>query len=128
MNTFFAWKDFGKPTRHSQVAQLFVTDFSFIYVVPLEGKGQLPFALKDFFKHVGVPPQIIYDGACEQIKGDARRLCQLSSCLIWELEKDTPWSNKAELFIGILNSMVWKYLCRSHCPMVVWDFYCEYCV
>mmetsp|Transcript_1849 Transcript_1849/g.3782 ORF Transcript_1849/g.3782 Transcript_1849/m.3782 type:complete len:225 (-) Transcript_1849:2857-3531(-) len=128
MDTFFVWKDFGKSTRHNQVTQLFITDFSFIYVVPLKGKGLLPFALKDFFKHVGVPPQIICDGAREQVKGGDRRLCQLSSCLIWELEKDTPWSNRAELFIGILKSMVQKYLHHSHWPMVLCDFCCEYCV
>ena len=42
------------------------------------------------------------------------------------LERNTRWSNKAELYIGILKGAVRKDLKESNCPLAFWD-YCIEC-
>ena len=38
------------------------------------------------------------------------------------LERNTPWANKAELYIGILKEAVQKDLKESNCPLAFWDY------
>ena len=60
-------------------------------------------ALKSYFKEVSVPPMIICDAAREQIQGDSLLLCNEDGCQIYELEKDTPASNRADRYIKMLK-------------------------
>lgn len=41
------------------------------------------------------------------------------------LEENTPWSNKAELYIGIIKEAVRKDMKESNCPLVLWDYCLE---
>ena len=56
------------------------------------------------FKEDGLHEKIIYDGAPEQVSVEAARLCQLADCTIQQLERGTPWSNRAEVNVGIVKS------------------------
>ena len=38
------------------------------------------------------------------------------------LERNTPWANRAELYIGLLKKAVLKDLRASDAPMVLWDY------
>ena len=68
-------------------AQVFATEFGFIFASPMKKRAELPKALKLFFKEVGVPPDLVADKAKEQVMGEPRRLCELSECKVVELEK-----------------------------------------
>jgi len=67
--------------------------------VLMQGKVELPKALKKYIKDVGVPPNIICDGAREQVQGASLILCHDSGCQVVELEKGTPNANRAERYI-----------------------------
>ena len=101
MDTFFTAKRLGPSTRGYKCCQIFVTEFGHIFVVPLKSKAgeRIKFALKKYYKDIGVPPIII----CEQVQGDALLLCNEAGCQIYELAKDTPAANRAERYIKMLK-------------------------
>ena len=41
------------------------------------------------------------------------------------LEEGTPWSNKAELYIGLIKEAVRKDMCESNSPLCLWDYCVE---
>ena len=125
MDTFFAHKELGPSLRGFTCAQPFVSDFGFVKVKPMKLKYEVPLALKSFFKTVGVPPKIICDGAPEQIKGESRRLCNKVDTEIIQLERGTPWANRAEGYVGITKSETKTDLKISNCPMVLWCYAVE---
>ena len=90
-------------------------------------RASFPKALKAFFKEEGVPPAIVADGAKEQVRGESLKLCQQVGCEIRELEQGTPYSNKAERYVGILKERVLRAMKRSKSPMKLWDFCVEWC-
>ena len=63
---------------------------------------------------------MIYNGAPEQVSGEAARLCELADYTIQQLERGTPWLNRAEGDIGIVESEILLDLKESNCPMVLW--------
>jgi hypothetical protein len=91
-------------------------------VVPLYKKEDVPFAVKSYFKNVGIPPVIICDYAMEQIAGKAKKLCDECDCDIRVLEKGTQWANRAERFVKIFKDGVLKDLKESNCPLVLWCY------
>jgi len=113
MDTFFSRVT---SVRGFKVAQMLTSDFNYLHIGLMKTRSNLPQMLKYFFKSKGVSQQIIADGAKEQIKGETSRLCQLCSCTIVELEKDTPWSNHAELHIGLCKRGIMRELNEQMLP------------
>lgn len=127
MDTMFASKKVGPSIRGYTSCQVFATEFGHVFVVPLESKAgvKIAQAIKRYFKEVGVPLHLICDQAREQIKGDARILCNEAGCHVIELEKGTPASNRAERNIKILKDGTKQDLFNSNCPMVLWCYCIE---
>ena len=96
MDTFFATQKVGPTTRGNTCMQLFVTDCGYIFVVPMKKKSEVHLAMKAFFKRVGIPDAIICDGAREQTQGKVKEVVNLVGTVIRQLERNTPWANRAE--------------------------------
>ena len=126
--------DMFMDTYHSSVtsirgykhAQLFVTDFNFIHIENMQRRSELPKALKHMFKTVGVPDSIVADGAREQVKGESLKLCHQVSCNLKQLERGTPWSNRAELWIGLVKKAIVRELKATGAPMKLWCYLGEW--
>ena len=41
------------------------------------------------------------------------------------LEEGTPWSNRAELYVGLIKQAVNKEMRRVDSPLVFWDYHAE---
>ena len=106
MDTFYATKEKGKSSRGHTCCQLFVTDKGFVYVVPMRSKSEVLNAVKQFAREVGAPEAIISDAAGEQSSEDLKKFCQSIGTSLRHLEEGTPWSNLAELYIGIIKESV----------------------
>ena len=106
-------------------AQIFATEFGYIFASPMKKRQEMAKAVKLFFKTVGVPPKLVADKAREQILGDTKRLCQLSECQIIELEKGTPSANRAERYIQMIKNETKQDLIRSDSPLVFWCYALE---
>ena len=123
MDTYFSAV---KSTRGNTCAQLFVSEFNHVRIHPMKTRKEgVPHALKEYFKNVGVPKAIICDGAAEQVQGESRRICNQVSTKIKQLERDTPWANRAELFIRIVKNDIRRDMKKSNSPMKLWDYCAE---
>ena len=125
MDTFFATKKGGRSSRGHTCCQLFVTDKGFLYVVPMRRKSEVLQALKHFAKEIGAPTSIIADMSGEQMSHDVRKFCNDIGTTLQALEEGTPWSNEAELYIGLFKEAVQKDMRESNSPMILWDYCVE---
>lgn len=125
MDTFFATKKVSKSTRGNTCCQLFVTDKGFVYAVPMKTKAEVLQAVKQFAKEIGAPEALICDMSGEQTSQSLRQFCNDIGTTLRALEEGTPWSNKAELYIGLVKESVRKDIRESNSPLVFWDYCTE---
>ena len=125
MDTFFATSKGGKSSRGHTCCQLFVTDRGFVYVVPMCRKHDVLAAVKQFAKDIGAPDAIICDAAPEQKSADLKRFLNTIGTTLRVLEEGTPWSNRAELYIGLLKESTRKDMKASNAPLAFWDYCVE---
>ncbi len=126
MDTLFATSKTGKSERGHTCCQLFVSDKGFVHVVPMRSKGEVLQAMKEFAKEVGAPDAFICDASGEQTRSlEVRRFCRDIGSTLRALEENTPWSNKAELYIGLLKEAVRKDMKEANSPMPLWDYCLE---
>ena len=125
MDTFFATKKANKSSRGNTCMQLFVSDKSFVYVVPMKSKSEVPAALKLFSKEIGAPDAIIADAAGEQTSRQVKTFLQQVGTTLRVLEKGTQWSNRAELYIGFIKEAVRSDMKQSGAPLPFWDYCAE---
>ena len=58
------------------------------------------------------------------MSAELKKFCNDISTTLRALEEGTPWSNKAELYIGLIKEALRKDMCESNSPL----FFCDYCV
>ena len=124
MDTFFATKKGGQSSRGHACCQLFVTDKGFIYVVPMKRKSEVLLAIKQFAKEVSAPDSFVADMSGELMSSEVKKFCNDIGTTLRAIEEGTPWSNKAELYIGLIKEAVRKDMCESNSPLC----FCGYCV
>ena len=88
-------------------------------------KSEVLQAIKQFAKEIGAPTSIIADMASEQMSQEERKFCNDIGTTLWALEEGTPWSNKGELYIGLLKEAVRKDMHETNSPMSLWDYCME---
>ena len=125
MDTFFATKKGGQSSRGHTCCQLFVTDKGFIYVVPMKKKSEVLLAIKQFTKEIGAPDSFVADMSGEQMSSEVKKFCNDIGTTLRALEEGTPWSNKAELYIGLIKEAVRKDMRESNSPLCLWDYCVE---
>ncbi len=125
MDTFFATSKAGASSRGNKYVQLLVTDKGFIYVVPMPRKSNVSKAIKAFAKEVGAPDALICDTTREQISHVVRSFCNQMGTALCILEENTPWSNHAERYIGIIKEATRKDMQESDSPLAFWDYCVE---
>eukprot|EP00957_Ditylum_brightwellii_P211918 15366755-Ditylum_brightwellii.AAC.2 len=101
MDTFFATKKVDTTTR-----------------ILLKSKGEVLLEVKKIAKEVGAPDAFIRDAAGEQTSHPVRAFCAEILTMLRVLEKETPWANKAELYIGLIKETVLKDIKESNCPLL----------
>ena len=106
MDTFFATKKGGQSARGHTSCQLFVTDKGFIYAVPMKKKSEVLLAIKQFAKKIGAPGSFVADMSGEQMSSEVKKFCNDIGTTLRALEEGTPWSNKAELDIGLIKEVL----------------------
>lgn len=102
--------------------QLFVTGKGFIYFVPIKRKSEFLQAINQFVKEIGAPEAVICDAGREQISKDVRKVYSDMGTTLRVLEEGTQWSNKSELYIGIIKEAVMR---EENSPICLWDYCVE---
>eukprot|EP00978_Attheya_sp_CCMP212_P035962 scaffold159681_cov67-Attheya_sp.AAC.1 len=116
-----------KSKRGNNTAQVFGTSFRWSRAYGMRSKGDAHEAYSILCSKVGVPDNIICDGAKEeQILGDFRWKCWETSCHVKQLEPYTPWENSAEGTIIELKKGSGRKMVKTKSPKVLWDDCLEY--
>ena len=127
-STFYTDTLFAKTTkslRQNVCAQLFVSDKGFVAIYPMRSQTQYNDALHWFCKQVGVPHTLVMDAHKAQSNLEAKKFYNKVGTTLRILEEGSPWSNRAELYIGLFKEAVRKDLRKSDSPMVLWDYCME---
>ena len=61
----------------------------------------------------------------EQMSSEVKTFCNDIGTTLRAFEEGTPWSNKAELYIGLIKEAVRKDMCKSNSPLWFWDYCVE---
>ena len=127
MDNFFATRNMTKYLRVNRCCQLFFTDKGFVYVVPIKSrnKDDILSELKKFTKEIGAPEAIICDGSGDQTATEVKKYCGDIGITLRILEEGTPWSNKAELCIGLIKESVRKDMKETDSHIFLWDYCTE---
>ena len=72
--------------------------------------------------HISINSQPFLVGIVSQ---EVRKFCNDIGKTLQALEEGIPWSNKAELYIGLLKEAVWKDMPESDSLMCLWDYCVE---
>ena len=74
----------------------------------MKKKSEVLLAIKQFAKEIGAPDSFVADMSGEQMSSEVKKFCNDIGTILRALEEGTPWSNKAELYIGLINKAVRK--------------------
>ena len=114
-----------KYTIGKKCCQVFVSDKGYIAVYQMKSQSEFDTALHWFCKEVGVPVDLIVDGFSDQKQPSVKQFCDQVDTMLKIVERDTPWENRAELYIGLLKEAVRKDMRDSNSPMVLWNYAIE---
>ena len=103
----------------------FVTDTGFIHVVPMKRKPEVLLAIKQFAKEVGAPDSFVADMSGAQMSSEVKKFCNDIGTTLRALEEGNTWSNKAELYIGLIKEAVRKDIHESNSPLWFWGYCVE---
>lgn len=106
-------------------AQIFASEFGFIFPCLMRKRADMSLATKRLFKEIGVPTELICDRAREQYSGDNLKLCEQSGCTIKELEKGTPQADRAERYIQMAKNETKDDMGSEDSPLVFWCYTLE---
>ena len=67
-------------------------------------------AVKQLAKNIDATESIICDKAGDQTSNYTVKLSRDIGTTLMHLEEGTPWANKAEFYIGLINEAVIKYM------------------
>ncbi|KAL7530108.1 hypothetical protein ACHAXR_003313, partial [Thalassiosira sp. AJA248-18] len=107
--------------RGNKYAQVYGTNFGWSRAYPMKKKSEAHESLSLLFKRDGVPPEMIMDGAREQISGQFRDKLKEANCHLKQLEPYSPWSNAAEGTIRELKRGASRRMLKTGTPKRLWD-------
>jgi hypothetical protein len=110
-----------KSRQGNKCAQIFATNFGWVFAVPLMTKGDAHDALSIFLRRYGAPPAMIVDGSKEQIGKTFRQKLQEADTQLRQTEPYSPWLQAAEGAIREVKRASARLMIKSGAPKVLWD-------
>ena len=115
-----------KSTRGNTYSQLFTNKGNYVRSYHMKGKNHSPDALDRFLHEVGIPTELMTDGAKELIHGDWSKLCRKHRITQKNTEPHSPWQNNAELMGGIVKRKLRRMMMSTGTPIRLWDYCWDY--
>jgi hypothetical protein len=116
-----------KSINNNKCAQVFCNE-DLVQVYPLPSKAHAGEALKDFIQDVGIPREIIVDGANELVGrgSEFQKVARHYHIKVHQTEAYTPRQNRAEYVIGELKRRWRNSLVNKNVPKRLWDYGIRY--
>ena len=112
--------------RGNEYAQLFSNRGNFVKSYPIKNKSDAHHALDRFLHEVGVPSEMLTDGAKELHLAQWGEKCKKYSIPQLQTEPHSPWQNPSELSGGIIKRRVKDVMRSTQAPIRLWDYCWEY--
>ena len=91
----------------------------------MKKKSEVLLAIKQFAKEIGAPDSFVADTSGEQMSSEVKKFFSDIGITLRAPEEGTPWSNKADLCIGLIKEAVRKDMHESNSPLCFWDYCVE---
>ena len=104
-------------TRGNDYTTVFANRGNFTYSVPMEKKSKAHEALNRFLSVVGIPREMLTDGALELYRSEWGKLYKRHSILQKTTEPDSHWQNPTELRGGIIKRRVKNKMRTTNTPV-----------
>jgi hypothetical protein len=99
------------PLHHWMAcAQLFTDGHGFSRVYPMKSKGDAHHMLMQFIHEVGVPKDLLTDGALEEMRGEWGWIIKQYQIHQRTTKPKSPWQNRAESEIQEIKKLTWRAL------------------
>ena len=115
-----------KSTRGNSCIQLFTNNANYTKCYSLASRSEAPQALDRFLNEVGIPMEMMTDGAPELVHGEWTKICKCRYIHQRATEPESPWQNPAELAGGIIKRRVRNLMKTTGTPVRLWDYCWSY--
>ena len=112
--------------RGNKYTQLFCNRGNFCKLYPMKKKSDAPHALDRFIHEVGVPNELLTDGAKELTLGRWGATCRKKKIRMESTEPHSPWQNHAERIGCLIKRKVRNLMRSTNTPVRLWDYCFEY--
>ena len=114
-------------TRGNTYVQLFCNRGNFVKSYPIKKKKHSYHALDRLIHEVGVPNEMLTDGAKELTLGEWGATCRRKKIKMEMTEPHSPWQNHSERMGGLVKRQVKNLMRSTNTPVRLWDYCWEYC-
>jgi hypothetical protein len=113
-----------KSLNNNTCAQLFANESFFAKVYPMEKKSMAGAALRQFIRDYGVPEQLTFDGAAEQVKPKTEFMKHIRDYGIdyHIIKPHRPQQNRAETVIREVKKRWFRQMVKRNVPKRLWDY------
>ena len=115
-----------KSLRGNTYIQLFCNRGNYVRSYPIESKSNAHHGLDRFLHEVGIPSELLTDGARELVLSEWGKICRRYKVRQITTEPHSPWQNPAELAGGQVKRKVRRVMKITNTPVVLWDYCWEY--
>ena len=112
--------------RGNRYTQLYTNRANFTRPYHIKTKGDAGSTFHRFIEEVGIPSEILSDGAPELTLSHFGKTCQKYRILQTCTEPNSPWQNPAELSGGTIKRKVRRILKTTNAPIRLWDYCWDY--
>ena len=114
-------------TRGNKYSQLFCNRGNYCVSYPMKKKSHAPHALSRMIHEVGIPNELLTDGAKELTLGEWGDICRKKKIYMQTTEPHSPWQNHAERIGGLVKRKMKRLMRETNTPIRLWDYCWEYC-
>ena len=112
--------------RGNKYAQLFCNRANYVKIYPQKAKSDAHHSLNRFIHEVGIPVEMITDGALELSKSEWGKICMKRNIYQVTTEPHSPWQNPAENMGGRLKHKAKTLMRKTNTPARLWDYCWEF--
>ena len=115
-----------RSLRGNNYIQLFCNRGNYSKCFAMKKKEDAHHALDRFIHEVGIPHEMLTDGALELTKAEWGKTCRKHNIQQITTEPHSPWMNPSELAGGIIKRRVRSRMKATNTPIRLWDYCWEY--
>jgi hypothetical protein len=112
----------SKSLRGNKCAQVFTDGRGYDLFYPMKKESEASEAMNEVIRTVGVPKELVSDGARAETKGEFAKVCKEYRVKQRVTEPYSGWQNRAEAAIREVKRGIRRATARARSPRRLWDY------